>query len=95
MLGYYFDKCSFLEIRCPEPVIAPHSILSVTGNDRIYGRTLIRTSESNNVGASSYKIGALLKYRCERGYKIVGEPLSTCENTGVWSGSVPICICKF
>lgn len=84
-----------LEIRCPEPIIAPHSILSVTGNDRIYGRTLIRTSDSNNVGASSYKIGALLKYRCERGYKIVGEPLSTCENTGIWSGRVPICICEF
>lgn len=34
------------EIRCTEPVIAPHSILSVTGNDRMYGRTLIRTAEN-------------------------------------------------
>ncbi|XP_074034332.1 CUB and Sushi multiple domains furrowed [Leptinotarsa decemlineata] len=83
-------KCE--EIRCPEPVLAEHSILSVTGNDRIYGRTLIRTAESTNVGATSYKVGALLKYRCERGYKIVGEPLSTCEDTGKWSGNVPQCI---
>lgn len=82
------------EIRCPEPILAEHSILSVTGNDRMYGRTLIRTAESTNVGATSYKIGALVKYRCERGYKVVGEPLSTCEDTGEWSGDVPQCVCK-
>lgn len=87
--------CVLLEIRCPEPVLAEHSILSVTGNDRMYGRTLIRTSESANVGATSYKIGALVKYRCERGYKVVGEPLSTCEDTGEWSGDVPQCVCKY
>lgn len=39
------------------------------------------------------RIGALAKYRCERGYKIIGEPLVTCEETGVWSGQVPECIC--
>lgn len=83
-------KCE--EIRCPEPVLAEHSILSVTGNDRMYGRTLIRTAESSNVGASSYKIGALAKYRCERGFKVVGEPLSTCEDSGQWSGEVPKCV---
>ncbi|XP_018565850.1 sushi, von Willebrand factor type A, EGF and pentraxin domain-containing protein 1 [Anoplophora glabripennis] len=83
-------KCE--EIRCPEPILADHSILSVTGNDRMYGRTLIRTAESTNVGATSYKIGALVKYRCERGYRVVGEPLSTCEDTGKWSGDVPQCV---
>lgn len=60
----------------------------------MYGRTLIRTAESSNVGASSYKIGALAKYRCERGFKVVGEPLSTCEDSGQWSGEVPKCVCK-
>lgn len=61
----------------------------------MYGRTLIRTSDSANVGATSYKIGALVKYRCERGYKIVGDPLSTCEENGLWSGTIPQCICKY
>jgi len=86
-----------LEIRCPEPVLAEHGILSVTGNDRMYGRTLIRTgtAENSNTGATSYKIGALAKYRCERGYKVVGEPLSTCEENGKWSGEVPQCVCKY
>lgn len=85
-----------LEIRCPEPVLAEHGILSVTGNDRMYGRTLIRTgtAENSNTGATSYRIGALAKYRCERGYKVVGEPLSTCEDNGKWSGEVPQCVCK-
>lgn len=62
----------------------------------MYGRTLIRTgtAENSNTGATSYKIGALAKYRCERGYKVVGEPLSTCEENGRWSGEVPQCVCK-
>jgi hypothetical protein len=81
------------EIRCPEPVLAEHSILSVTGNDRVYGRTLIRTADSGT-SLTTYKIGSLVKYRCERGYKVVGEPLSTCEDTGQWSGDVPQCVCK-
>lgn len=82
-------KCE--EIRCPEPMLAEHSILSVTGNDRLYGRTLIKTAGSA-ASVATYKIGSLVKYRCERGYKVVGEPLSTCENTGIWSGDVPQCV---
>ena len=81
------------EIRCSEPVIPVHSIISVTGNDRVYGRTLIRTS--NDVfNVQTFKIGALVKYRCERGYKMVGDPLSTCEDSGQWKGEVPQCLCK-
>jgi len=84
------------EIRCPEPVLANHRILTVTNNDRQYGRTLIRTGDPSTSGAGlTYKIGALAKYQCERGYKVVGETLSTCEDTGTWSGEVPQCICKF
>lgn len=60
----------------------------------MYGRTLIKTSENHNSGANSYKIGSLVKYRCERGYKVIGEPLSTCEDSGQWSGDVPKCVCE-
>lgn len=86
-------KCE--EIRCSEPVLAPHSILSVTGNDRMYGRTLIRTADSPSNSVQTYKVGALAKYRCERGYKIIGDPLITCEDNGSWGGMVPECVCKF
>lgn len=82
-------KCE--EIRCPEPVLAEHAILSVTGNDRLYGRTLIKTADSA-VSVATYKIGALAKYRCERGYKVLGDPLSTCEDNGRWSGEIPQCV---
>uniref|UniRef100_A0A8W7Q5B0 Furrowed n=1 Tax=Anopheles coluzzii TaxID=1518534 RepID=A0A8W7Q5B0_ANOCL len=61
------------EIRCTEPTLTPHSFVSVTGNDRMYGRTLIRTSDATVSGAQTFRVGALAKYRCERGYKIVGE----------------------
>ncbi|KAJ8682121.1 hypothetical protein QAD02_017913 [Eretmocerus hayati] len=85
-------KCE--EIRCPEPVLAKHGSLSVTGNDRQYGRFQLRTGTAENsaTGATSYKIGALAKYRCERGYKVVGDSLSTCEESGKWSGDVPECV---
>lgn len=95
MLKLIVCSCfAITEIRCPEPKLAEHAILSVTNNDRMYGRTLIRTADSA-VSVATYKIGALVKYRCERGYKIVGDPLSTCEEeTGLWSGDIPECVCE-
>lgn len=85
---------NFTEIRCPEPELPTHAIISVTGNDRVYGRTLIRTS-NDALSQTTYKIGALVKYRCERGYKILGDPLSTCEENGKWSGEIPHCDCQY
>lgn len=79
------------EIRCPAPQLADHAILSVTGNDRLYGRTLIRTQDSA-LSVTTFRIGTLVKYRCERGYKIEGDPLATCEENGKWSGQLPQCI---
>ena len=84
---------SLIEIRCTEPTRPEHSVLSVTGNDRIYGRTSIRTADNAGDG-TTYKIGAVVKYRCEKGYKVSGEALSTCEDSGKWSGEVPRCQCK-
>lgn len=46
-------KCE--EIRCTEPKFAPNSITSITGNDRMYGRTLIRTSDSPQNSVQTYK----------------------------------------
>jgi len=42
-----------------------------------------------------FRIGALAKYRCERGYKMVGEALATCTDSGQWSGSIPECVCEY
>lgn len=87
-------KCE--EIRCAEPPLAEHSLLSVTGNDRMYGRTVLRTQQDSATSSvQTYKVGALAKYRCERGYKIIGDPLTTCEENGTWKGNVPECVCKY
>lgn len=76
--------------------MADNSIVSVTGNDRMHGRTLIRTSVARpGDSGNTYRIGALVKYRCERGYKVVGESLSTCEDNGAWSGVTPKCQCEW
>lgn len=61
----------------------------------MYGRTVLRTHlESTANSAQTYKVGALAKYRCERGYKMIGDPLITCEENGTWKGNVPECVCK-
>lgn len=60
----------------------------------MYGRTLIRTS-NDAFSVTTYKIGALVKYRCERGYKILGMASGICEENGQWSGDIPNCICKY
>lgn len=41
-----------------------------------------------------FRIGALAKYRCERGYKMIGEALATCTDSGQWSGVIPECECE-
>jgi hypothetical protein len=61
----------------------------------MYGRTLIRTAETSTSSIQTYKVGALAKYRCERGYKIIGDPLITCEDNGAWGGMVPECVCEY
>lgn len=30
-------------------------------------------------------------YRCNIGYQLVGEPVRTCQETGLWSGTIPFC----
>lgn len=56
---------------------------------------IINWLETNSTAFLEHRVGALAKYRCERGYKVVGDPLVTCEETGIWSGVVPECICKY
>jgi len=55
-------------------------------NDRLNTQSLI-TAESaaqQNLN-TSYRIGTVIKLRCERGYVIEGDRMQTCEVGGVWS----------
>lgn len=35
--------------------------------------------------------GAIARYRCSKGFRIVGDNSRTCKSDGTWSGSAPIC----
>lgn len=62
----------------------------------MYGRTVLRTNQDLSSSVQTYKVGALAKYRCERGYKIIGDALITCEENGQWSAKeIPSCVCKY
>ena len=37
------------------------------------------------------KFGQTATYSCDTGYTLVGDSNHTCQATGVWSGSEPIC----
>jgi len=79
-------KCE--EIRCPEPQLPPNSIISVTLNDRSSTRSLIT---STTTSSQTFKLGSVIRHRCERGYKLVGEGVRTCIE-GEWTPtSLPSC----
>ena len=35
--------------------------------------------------------GAIARYRCSAGFRIVGDVSRTCKSDGTWSGAAPIC----
>jgi len=39
--------------------------------------------------------GQTVTYNCDEGYILLGDNTRVCQATGVWSGSVPTCECKF
>lgn len=83
---YYFSS----EIRCGEPPLPPNSIISVTLNDRSATRSLITATPGYNL-KQTFRLGSVIRIRCERGYKMVGESaLRTCVD-GEWSGETPSC----
>lgn len=57
----------------------------------MFTRTLLNPSLTT---IYHFRIGALAKYRCERGYKMIGEALATCTDSGQWSGVIPECECE-
>lgn len=38
--------------------------------------------------------GSVATYSCNTGYEVIGAATLTCQSTGAWSGSPPICQCK-
>ena len=46
---------------------------------------------NGQVGHTGSTFGQTATYSCNTGYNLVGGSTRTCQATGVWSGSPPIC----
>ena len=46
---------------------------------------------NGEVSLSSIMINSLATYSCNTGYTLTGDDMRTCLETGLWSGSEPIC----
>ncbi|XP_052815364.1 uncharacterized protein LOC128242307 isoform X2 [Mya arenaria] len=46
---------------------------------------------SNVSGSQSFHIGDMVELHCNANYKLVGESIITCTETGEWSSGVPFC----
>ena len=47
------------------------------------------------VTVSGTLLGSIAQYNCNDGYVLVGDATRTCENTGHWSGTEPVCNRKY
>ena len=46
---------------------------------------------NGEVTFSSTSFGSTATYSCDAGYELVGEATTTCESSGQWIGTVPVC----
>jgi len=87
-------NCS--EIRCSLPPKPNNTIVSVSSTERLHGTSVIRSKFSE---VNSYRVGATLKYRCERGFILKSTEdkqnlrvmTRRCTTSGGWTGDTPFC----
>jgi len=90
------DPPSCSEIRCKLPERPNNTVISVSSTERLHGTSVLRSKLSMKI---SYRVGSILKYRCERGYilQIAGQREAPrvanrrCTTAGDWTGSQPSC----
>ena len=50
---------------------------------------------SNGTGSYTDRcVGSIVTYHCDLGFKLVGKMQQICQESGMWSGTVPICMCQ-
>ena len=70
--------------------------MSVSSTERLHGTSVIRSKFSE---VNSYRVGATLKYRCERGFILKSMEdkqnlrvmTRRCTTSGGWTGDTPFC----
>lgn len=51
--------------------------------------------ENGQVTAPNRSLNAIIRYRCDEKYILIGNSRRTCLQDGVWSGHEPVCWSKF
>jgi hypothetical protein len=46
---------------------------------------------SGDMSVDTSGIATYVQYTCAVGYHLVGDSNRTCDTTGIWSGSKPVC----
>ena len=49
---------------------------------------------NGDVDQPGNSVGTVSTYTCNGGYLLVGDETRTCQESGQWSGSQPICECE-
>ncbi|CAG7727446.1 unnamed protein product [Allacma fusca] len=76
-----------VETRCAAPTIQDNSYISVSSNDRHASRSYQTAADVLN---TSYKIGTMIKYKCNRGFLLIGKDTASCVE-GKWTDEAPTC----
>ncbi|XP_021968417.1 sushi, von Willebrand factor type A, EGF and pentraxin domain-containing protein 1 isoform X1 [Folsomia candida] len=93
--GWSGSTPSCLEVRCSFPHLPPSSVATVAKNDRFNTQSLLTAESASQQNLNTtFRIGTILKLRCERGYVLEGDKMQTCNGGGVWSTSDKT-MCKF
>ena len=50
---------------------------------------------NGDVDQPGNSVGTVSTYTCNGGYLLVGDETRTCQESGQWSGSQPICECEY
>ncbi|KAM5298505.1 sushi, von Willebrand factor type A, EGF and pentraxin domain-containing protein 1 [Ctenodactylus gundi] len=82
--GYFEQEIDVMEV----PYLTPHPRPRLGAEAEPWGNT----QEPPAMHLSSFLYGTMVLYTCNRGYKLLGNPLLICQEDGTWNGSAPSCI---
>lgn len=68
--------------------LSNHSIIFLAG---IITCPELRDPDNGDVNFNSVKPGSVAKYKCNRGFQLVGSPSRKCQDNGEWTGKDPVC----
>ena len=81
LIGYAWQKCLYSGEWSRDEPVCKSVIQCPKLDDPMYGE----------VNVSDNCPGSGAHYKCDYGYKLVGDEYRECQNNGYWSGKRPVC----